>query len=102
MHTDSSASFTYLASLSASECTATVLMPMSRQARWMRRAISPRLAIRTFSNIAGEPCASLDHHQRGAVFHWLGVFNTDPQQFAGAGRADLVHDLHRLDDQQGL
>src|SRR5512139_4336434 len=51
MHTDSSASLTYLASRSASEYTATVLMPISRQARWMRRAISPRFAIRIFSNI---------------------------------------------------
>jgi hypothetical protein len=51
MHTDSSASLTYFASVSASECTTTVRMPSSRQARWMRRAISPRLAIRIFSNI---------------------------------------------------
>src|SRR3972149_470226 len=54
MHTDSSASFTYLASASASECTATVLMPSSRQARWMRSAISPRLAIRIFLNMVRE------------------------------------------------
>jgi hypothetical protein len=46
MHTDSSASLTYFASVSASECTTTVWMPSSRQARWMRSAISPRLAIR--------------------------------------------------------
>ena len=51
MHTDSSASLTYLASASASEWTTTVLMPISRQARWMRSAISPRLAMRIFSNI---------------------------------------------------
>jgi hypothetical protein len=51
MHTDSSASFTYFASVSASECTTTVRMPISRHARWMRSAISPRLAIRIFSNI---------------------------------------------------
>jgi hypothetical protein len=51
MQTDSSASFTYFASVSASECTTTVRMPISRQARWMRSAISPRLAIRIFSNI---------------------------------------------------
>src|SRR3569833_2697137 len=51
MQTDSSASFTYLASRSASEYTATVLIPISRQARWIRRAISPRFAIRIFSNI---------------------------------------------------
>jgi len=51
IQTASSASLTYLASLSASEYTTTVLMPSSRQARWMRRAISPRFAIRIFSNI---------------------------------------------------
>ena len=51
MHTDSSASLTYFASVSASEWTTTVRMPSSRQARWMRSAISPRLAIRIFSNI---------------------------------------------------
>ena len=51
MHTDSSASFTYFASRSASECTTTVLMPRARQVRWMRSATSPRFAIRIFSNI---------------------------------------------------
>ena len=50
MQTDSSARRTYLASRSASEWTTTVLMPISRHARWMRSAISPRLAIRIFSN----------------------------------------------------
>src|SRR6476619_6109491 len=62
MQTDSSASFTYLASLSASECTTTVLMPISRQARWMRSAISPRLAIRIFSNmVCGVFCECRRH-----------------------------------------
>src|SRR5690349_23820821 len=51
MHTLSSASRTCMASASAVECTATVRMPISRQARWIRRAISPRLAMRTFSNM---------------------------------------------------
>ena len=51
MQTDSSARRTYLASVSAVECTATVLMPSSLQARRMRRAISPRFAIRIFSNM---------------------------------------------------
>ena len=50
MHTDSSARRTYLASASASEWTTTVLMAISRHARWMRNAISPRLAISTLSN----------------------------------------------------
>ena len=35
---------------SGSECTATVAMPISLQARWMRSAISPRLAMRILSN----------------------------------------------------
>ena len=37
----------------ADECTTTVRMPISRQARWMRSAISPRLAMRIFSNTGG-------------------------------------------------
>ena len=36
-----------MAVASAVECTATVRMPISWQARWMRSAISPRLAMRT-------------------------------------------------------
>src|ERR1051326_3582536 len=36
---------------SASEYTATVLIPISRHARMTRTAISPRLAMRIFSNI---------------------------------------------------
>src|SRR5919108_3614533 len=35
---------------SASECTSTVRIPSSRQARMTRTAISPRLAMRTFLN----------------------------------------------------
>src|SRR5258706_4793755 len=51
MHTLSSARRTCMALSSAVECTATVLMPISRQARWMRSAISPRLAMSTLSNM---------------------------------------------------
>src|SRR5215475_538889 len=51
MQTLSSASRTCMASASAVECTATVAMPSSLHARWMRSAISPRFAIRTLSNI---------------------------------------------------
>ena len=43
-----SARRTCIASASAVECTATVWMPISWQARWMRSAISPRLAISSF------------------------------------------------------
>src|SRR5438046_782143 len=49
-HTAWSARRTWRASLSASECTATVSMPSSRQARITRTAISPRLAVKTFLN----------------------------------------------------
>src|SRR3546814_9427618 len=45
MHTAWSASRTCMASASAVECTATVSIPISCAARWMRSAISPRLAI---------------------------------------------------------
>src|SRR3569623_1515077 len=51
MHTDSSARRTCFRSRSAVECTATVLMPSSLQARQMRKAISPRLAMTILSNI---------------------------------------------------
>ena len=50
MHTASSAKRTWRASASAVECTATVRMPSSRQARMIRSAISPRLAMRIFLN----------------------------------------------------
>ena len=51
MQTDSSDSLTCLRFLSATEWTATVFMPSSLQARKTRNAISPLLAIRTFSNM---------------------------------------------------
>src|SRR5207247_11411316 len=96
MHTDSSASFTYLASVSASEYTTTVRMPISRQARWMRSAISPRLAIRIFSNMLGE------NEQRLPVLHRLAVFHEHRLHHAGGVGLDLVHQLHRLDDANRL
>src|SRR6185437_17088920 len=51
MQTLSSARRTCMASASAVEWTATVLMPSSLQARNTRSAISPRLAMRILSNI---------------------------------------------------
>src|SRR5438094_5386630 len=102
MHTVSSASRTFIACESAVECTATVLIPSSWQARLMRSAISPRLAISTFSNMADRGCRSLDQHQGRAVFDRLGIIDEDPGQPPGARRANLVHHLHRLDDQQRL
>src|SRR3990167_658314 len=96
MHTDSSASFTYLASVSASECTTTVRMPISRQARWMRSAISPRLAMRIFSN------TSVDEEQGLAVLDRLAVLDQDRLDDARGVGFDLVHQLHRFDDADGL
>src|SRR5438132_5037544 len=106
MQTVSSARRTFIACASAVECTATVLIPKSRQARWMRSAISPRLAISTFSNIvANLPIRvaarrSLDQHQRRAVFDRLGILGENPGDLSGMWRADLVHHLHRLDDEE--
>src|SRR3990172_6292071 len=96
MQTDSSASLTYLASVSATEYTTTVRMPSSRQARWMRSAISPRLAIRIFSN------TSADEEKRLTVFDRLAVFDQDRLDHARGVGLDLVHQFHRLDDADGL
>ena len=52
MQTASSAKRTCSESASAVEWTATVPMPSSRQARMTRSAISPRLAMSTFLNMA--------------------------------------------------
>ena len=57
MQTASSANRTWSASRSASEWTATVLIPNSRQAQMMRQAISPRFAIRIFLNIVNPSSA---------------------------------------------
>src|SRR4051794_23625847 len=111
MHTLSSASRTCIASASAVECTATVPMPSSRQARWMRRAISPRLAMRIFWNIDAtwfrpEPGllsswpdlirTSFQNQQNFAVFDRRAVGDQDPRDRPGLRRLDLVEGLHRL------
>src|SRR4029077_14480902 len=90
-----------MASLSAVEWTATVWMPISRQARWMRSAISPRLAMRTLSNIAAGPVL-LDDHQRLAELHGLRVVDQHLRHRARLGGLDRIEGLHRLDDEQRL
>src|ERR1700742_5221464 len=102
MQTLSSARRTCIASASAVECTATVRMPISRQARWMRSAISPRLAIRTFSNMRACSAALLDNHQGFAELDRLAVADQDLAHHARGGGEDRVHHLHRLDDEDGL
>src|SRR5262249_51064459 len=100
MHTLSSASRTCMASASAVEWTATVATPSSLQARSTRSAISPRLAMRILSNI--RVLTRLDHRERLAVFDRLAVLHENGNHRAGAGRGDLVHGLHRFDDENGL
>src|SRR5271154_2604951 len=97
MQTLSSASRTCIASSSAVECTATVGMPSSLQARSTRNAISPRLAIKILSNTP-----LLDDHQRFAIFDRLAVFDENLNHGAGTRRRNLVHRLHRLDDDERL
>src|SRR4029079_16720070 len=97
METLSSARRTCMASASAVECTATVAMPSSLQARSTRRAISPPLAIRILSNIASR-LALLDHRQRLAIFDRLAVLDEDGDDGAGAGGGGLVYGLHGFAD----
>src|SRR4051794_22303072 len=99
MQTLSSARRTCMASASAVECTATVWMPSSFAARSTRKAISPRLAMRILWNIV---MPLFDHDKRLAVFDRLGVLEQDRRHRSGAWRWNLVHRLHRLDDEQRL
>src|SRR5262245_13709778 len=95
MQTDSSAIWTWRPLRSASECTATVLMPISRQARMMRTAISPRLAMRIFLNI--RVLRGLDLEERLAVFDRMAVGHQGLHDPAGGGRQHVLHDLHGFD-----
>src|SRR3546814_11368447 len=83
MHTTSSARRTCIASVSAVEWTATVLMPISWHARWMRSAISTRLAIRSFS--MAMRCGSADGEQRLVELERLAVFDMHGLQRARRG-----------------
>ena len=64
---------TCMALESAVECTATVAMPSSLQARRMRSAISPRLAMRTLENMV----PLFDDDQRFAIFDRLRILDQD-------------------------
>src|SRR5688500_4383116 len=99
MQTDSSAMATCLRLRSTVECTATVLMPRLWQARRMRSAISPRLAMTIFSSMG----AALADDEHGLVeFDRLAVLDQDGADDARDVGFDRVEHLHRLDDAQGL
>src|SRR6218665_256469 len=74
-------------------------MPSSRQARWIRRAISPRLATRIFLNMRD---GLFDDEQRLTVLDGLAVLAQDLRDRAGLVGLDLVEDLHGLDDADRL
>src|SRR6185295_16651407 len=102
MQTSSSANLTCSASTSAVECTATVLIPSSLQARMTRRAISPRLAIRILRNMERPPAPLRRHRpqpeQDLAEFHGLAVGYQNLHDLGVYFGFDLVHEFHRLDD----
>src|SRR5215467_12772283 len=103
MQIDSSARPTCLRLRSAVECTATVLMPRLWQARSTRRAISPRLAMTTFSSMGIGVSPRLgDHEHRLVELHRLAVLEQDGLHGAGHVGLDLVEHLHRFDDAQRL
>src|SRR5512142_1484160 len=99
MQMASSAKRTWSDSASAVEWIATVAMPSSLQARMTRRAISPRFATRTFLNMT---LPGDDPEQRLAELHRRGVGDHDLGDGAVHLALDLVHQLHRLDDADGL
>src|ERR1700733_13053713 len=83
---------------SASEYTATVLIPRSLQAQITRTAISPRLAIRIFWNIL----ARTNGEQGLSVLYWPSVFHELGDNGSGNFRFDFVHELHGFDNAKVL
>src|SRR5206468_10246832 len=77
-------------------------MPISRHARWMRNAISPRLAMRIFSNMVCGVSGSADYEQRLTELDGLAVLHQDLGDGAGHVGIDFVEELHRFDDAQGI
>src|ERR1700723_2382744 len=62
----------------------------------------PYVASMSSRSCADRRACSLDDHQRFAELHRLGVFEQDLDHRARLGRGDLVHRLHRLDDEERL
>src|SRR6185295_1946032 len=112
MHTAWSAKRTWRLPASASEYTATVLIPISLHAHITRSAISPRLAIRILRKLTGSgppsptrgAAASIraDGEERLAVLDGLPALVVDLDDLPRDLRLDLVHQLHGLDDAEHL
>src|SRR5215475_8413442 len=101
MQIASSAKRTWSACRSASEKTATVLMPSSLQHRMILRAISPRLAMSIFLNISFTNLTPLplpDSEEFFPVFHRLAVLDKHAHNLSCHVRFDFVHKLHRFDN----
>src|SRR5207245_11063588 len=78
-------------------------MPSSLHARMMSSAISPRLAMRTFSNMhcsrkASGPRQSPDTEEDLTELHRLAVLGHDFRNHAARFRFDFIHHFHRLDN----
>src|SRR6266511_1473193 len=115
MQMASSANWTCIELASTSEYTATVRIFSSLQARMMRTAISPRFAIKIFSNIwlwyyqqpdqacpgcVPPACGDLRSNleQWLAEFDRLGVLDQDLRHHSFGLGLNFVHDFHLLDD----
>src|SRR3954454_10925558 len=104
MRTARSASRTWSAFSSAVEYTATASMPSSCSARMTRTAISPRFATRTRPNTSHDRPAGerLEVEQHLAELDGLRVLDVDRADDRLDVRLHLVHELHRLEDAEGL
>src|SRR5207248_10373743 len=90
---------------SAVEWTATASIPSSCSARITRTAISPRFATRTRANIAldrGPHGERLELEEELPELDGLRVLGVDGTHDSLDVRLHLVHELHRLEDAEGL
>src|SRR4051812_5057868 len=100
MHTARSATSAARDSRSASDTATTLSIPASAHARTIRTAISPRWA--TSPRRTPFPAGGLEGEERIPVLAHLAVLGVPPHHRARHARADVVHQLHHLDDADGV